>query len=438
MKTLEQTIVRGSRYPDDLIELTGLDLLTSHAHVHGLYCFDTLPDVARLKQTLSAALDRHPTFASTTVVRGQRTFFCRNNNGVRFAVFRSDQALDGEPPATLSLESCTWADKDPHTSRHPDPPSTTSFRIILFTNNRWILAVRNVHSLGDGTAFSQLLRCWAHLYQGRLPPPGGTYPRRHVAALRSQGGQKPSSRFAILPTPNFSILHRRRTNQAKAGTVLVHLPMQELRALLHFGREQAQGMLTSSDLLHALVWKAFGLASDLADDEDSQLYSVFDLRRIAELGIPETYIGNAVIERRATLPFAALRTLPLTDIALHFRQSTKPLQARDIRRDIAFLQREYETGRIDERGTFTHFVRSSMVDCLLGTGLYVNDLRFLPSMDLVFEDRARWFETVPTLGFNTAFIYRHTKMEVSIRAVGMMNWLHRFSGHLRKFLQYAL
>lgn len=179
-------------------------------------------------------------------------------------------------------------------------------------------------------------------------------------------------------------------------------------------------------------------ASDLAGDEDSQLYSVFDLRRIAELGIPETYIGNAVIERRATLQFAALRTLPLTDIALHFRQSTKPLQARDIRRDIAFLQREYETGRIDDRGTFTHFVRSSMVDCLLGTGLYVNDLRFLPGMDLVFEDRARWFETVPTLGFNTAFIYRHTKREVSIRAVGMMNWLHRFSGHLQQFLQYAL
>lgn len=438
MEVLEKTILYGENCPDDFVELTGLDILTGHLSVHGLYYFTVTPDLGRLKRSLAAALSRYPAFAGGLLQQGTRLFVSRNNIGVRFSVFHCTDPLTEHSTARLSLADCPWADTDYHGSLLTGTVPLTSFRITLFPDSHWALVIRNVHSVGDGAALAHLLRCWANLYRTGLPIPGGTHTRRNVAALGIRGGHKPSDQFAVMPSANFNLGRRLQRNRKVYQSTLVHLPPVELEALIQFCKRQTAGLLTSSDVLHALLWKTFALACEFPGGESSQLYSAFDLRRVRGLSIPASYIGNAVLERRARLAFTQLRAGSITDIARHFHRSTKPVDEQDIRRDIAFLQREYEAGHINSEGCFAHFIRSSMVDCLLGTGLFINDLRFIPSSALTFEDRTCWFEAIPALGFNAAFIYLRGDQRISIRIIGHRDWLQPFIELLGQSVRYVI
>lgn len=438
MEVLEESILYAGSGPDDFVELTGLDILTGHLPVHGLYYFTVMPDLDRLKRSLAAALSRYPAFAGGLLQQGTRLFVSRNNSGVRFSIFHCPDPLTEHSIAHLSLAECPFADTDYHGSPLAGTVPLTSFRIALFPNSHWALVIRNVHSIGDGAALAHLLRCWANFYRTGLPIPGGTHSRRNVAALGAQGGHKPSDRFAIMPSANFNLGRRLQRNRKVYRSALVHLPPMEFAALVQYSKRQTAGLLTSSDVLHALLWKTFALASDFPGSESSQLYSAFDLRRVRGLSIPASYVGNAVLERRARLAFTQLRAASVTDIARHFHRSTKPVDEQDIRRDIAFLQREYEAGHIDSEGCFTHFIRSSVVDCLLGTGLFINDLRFIPSSALTFEDRSCWFEAIPALGFNAAFIYLRGDQCISIRIIGHREWLPPFIDLLGQSVRYAI
>lgn len=438
MELLHSSRVRGARYPDDFVELTGLDVLTGHLQIHGLYHFQRPPDLKRLESALSRALDRHPAFGGSLARDGPRQFLHRNNVGVPLTVYYCDTALQSIGRPALSVERSPLISSCDTDIVFDSTTPVTGFQVTLFRSGGWALAVRNTHSVGDGAAFTNLLQSWASYYGRRLPPPGGVFPRQRVASLARGGGQRPAPDFAILPASNFNLAQRRTLNQSEFSSLRLELRASALQALVRHCRSASNARLSSSDVLHALVWKAFARSREEDDFEPSQIYSAFDLRRLPALGVPASYLGNAVLERSATSRLQHLRRGAVAEVAAHYRASVKPVLERDVRRNIAFLQREYEAGHTGTRGGFSHFVRASMVDCLLGSGIFVNDLRFLHLRSLRFDDSAVDFETVPALGFTTAFLYAGVDGNVVVRLVDRSAALKHFGETLTTLASHWL
>lgn len=432
----ELSTVRGKRHHDDFVELTGLDILTEHMNIKGIYYFENKPDIDKLKRSLSRTLDRSPAFAGSLVKDRSRFFIHRNNTGVHFSIINAVSEPEQSPCFPSIPDPALFEPSAPYNVFEAGHP-LTALKIVLFKNNRWALTVSNIHSVGDGVAFIHFLSDWSKLYQNRLPKPGGTFPRSAVAGLGAGAGHKPSSSLSLLPQPNFDLKQRLLSNRQVYQSHWVFLPAKEVSALHHYCQAH-DPTISCSDVLHALLWKGFCQSTRQNDAIISELYSAINLRRGHALGIPETYIGNAVIERSAESYFGEIRRQPVRAIAQTLRHQVRNINADQVRMDIAYLQREYEAGHVDERGRFSSFVRQSVVDCLTETGLFVNDLRYLKCSNLFFEGPLHRFEVIPELGFNTAYIYPLNGSHLPIQIIAHKDYLQDFESSLKENIAFVI
>lgn len=436
MDLLEHSVVKGSIDQPTMTPLSVLDLLTGHSNTGGMYFFRHTPDVEKLKSTLARTLDVHRHFGGSLLQEGGKFYLRSDNTGVGFSVVRSDAKCPEfhAPDSIAERRSLLDADISCHDLINTGAP-LNSFKLIQFRDGCSALGISTTHSVADGAAVSNFMRCWSMLYRGQVPAPLAQHSRDIIDKLALGEGYKPSAKLTIIPPLNFDIGKKILERKTSCGAIDVYVPVDSLAQAVQHCKLSGGAALTSSDVIHAIAWQAFARSTGFCGAETAKMFTIFDIRRVRELGIPQNYDGNALLERSAKASFSDIRNMDLQDVAATYHEQVKPLLPLHIRQDIAFLKREYEHGNVHPQwGKFTNFARACVVDCLDGTGVYVNDMRHLEANRTAFEDETVWYETVVNLGFNTIFVYQKDSDKVHFRYTGSNATLEAFADHLQEII----
>ena len=353
-----------------------------------------------------------------------------------------------------------------------------SFQLTIFNNGHCALLIRHVHSQADGAGAIHFLRNWSRAYRGLPLSRPSSYSRAHVADLATMPGLAPSSKLNIRMRNSLQRSANEPDNEydspqchdpigpgprdsmgpvRDSGSIRVDIPSAALDNFVHDCRRSSRLSLTSSEVLHALVWQSFieahfeplctcttgaqrtsspptaagdGEPAHAATENLYRLYTLFDLRNIESLGIPSDYDGSAVLGRCAKLSAAQLKSLSTPELALAIQRQLKPFTAEEAHTDISYLAREYEQGYIDESGNYANFVIGAWLECRSPGGLIVNDLRRLAVADLCFEEPPARMETLVSGEINMVSIYQNDDGTVTLHYVGERRTLSGFAEHL--------
>jgi hypothetical protein len=439
MEVLSEEIVYASYpAPSQQIPFSPLDLFAGgHLPVGPLYGFRGAIDSDRFRLSLQIALSENPEMGVAIHINEDGIHVMETGNGIELVVQRCDEPmpageavpdlpLDMYPLAYSALTSFDLVDR-----KLP----LLGFRITYFADGGCILGIRTTHSHLDGAALTQILLNLSAIYHGDKPHPP-LIGRSAVEALAGGPGLHPSIAFPVAPghtdTALFFAEHAAVRFEA-SRTPITTTEFSRYKAAVE--RDNIQ--VTSSDLLNAIIWKAWSRIATARDEEASQLYGVFNLRGLPELGIPHHFQGNALLDRAAHLTFGEVRKLPITDIALAYRRQIKPLKAQEIRADIAYLARLQRERCYGKDGTLNGFQRNLYVDLFKKSGLFINDMRLLEISDVRFGDRACWFEQGQ--GHAQGFVALSQQQDnIIIRYDGAGEETARFVTSLREILAQEL
>lgn len=413
-----------------------IDHLTGHVGVSGVYYFPFDPDLARMRESLFEALSAYPMVAGSLFCDEGWCYLDYRGPGVGFSSYSSDQQFCDIFGIGGAAEPLDYVDppvrvQDVFSGRYP----LLSFRVTRFKGGGFALGVRNVHSLMDGVALGHFLSAWSACYGGIRPRGPSTFDRCMLDGLGSGAGRQPSTMFPLMPPANFKVRSVLERSRLHSGSTWIRISSVNCMDLVERVRSLADRSVTLSDILHALVWKSAAASQGYPVGPDFKVYTVFDLRRVPDLNIPGLFFGNAFSEQCLSLSLQELMNRPLHEVSLLFRRQLKPLRMSSIRKDIAFLRRERLKGRIDnETGCFTGFMRRSIVDCLDGSGVYVNDMRSIRKDFSLFGGLVHGFELIPTMGWPFAGIYSLPDGGVSLRYVGYRGGIDGFVNHFMQSL----
>lgn len=427
MKPIVDEIVRPAA-AGALLPLTVLDLISSHVNWVWLFYFRKAPHIDKLLDSLGMLLERRPIMGAALRGEGSTLWLEEAGSGVRFTAFASEQLPPEAEDRPALFPDSELLPPEIHVASVMDgTQAPTSVQLTVFRDGSAVLAVRNVHTFDGVTAFS-LLREWSALYQG-LEPPRHLAPGREVIARLAEGhGRKPGAGFYILPPANFSMGRTVSAAKHGYGATQVRLPAAAVRDAVATCKRAVGFSCSSSDILHAMLWKAFAMSTTADPGEIGRVYPTFNLRGVASLNIPEQFDGNAVIERNAKSRLSDLREMTLPEIVAAYCRQIKPITRFDIGRDIAFLMRECEAGHLDYRKVrFNNFLRGSLLDCIDGTGMFINNLTAIRASELVFETPGVAFEAMSVLGFAMVFVWCANNGDFLFRYVGRRETLAAFA-----------
>jgi shikimate O-hydroxycinnamoyltransferase len=411
--------------------LTCLDIMTGHVNSGSVYFYRTTPDIPRLKQSLQQAIATSPVFASSLRRIGDEFLLYPNEGGISFSVFISDKAAPHADDRNAPLlDDSELVDGDvPYAGIFNGATPLHFLRLTIFSDGSCALGHRNVHSLADGSAIIRFFGRWSALYKGLTPASPSKWPRSEIERLAGAVATRHSPRLSVVARPDIDLPEIMTNNKKNFGSIRTELPIHLLERLVKRCRSLAEQTVSSSDIIHALVWKAFCKATDVDPRQLSRVFSVFDIRRTPDLGIPDDYDGNAILERKAEIGFGAARAMSIHQLAVLFNRQTKPLTAPDVRRDLAFLQGHLAGGMLTRSGNYSDIVRGSLIDCLAGTGIFVNDMRFIRAENLSFDQEPYRHEVLLSPCFCMAII-QQTGEHVRIRYIGPRRTLDAFAAQV--------
>lgn len=395
MQTLAEEIIHGSHgLQPRVIEFSPLDLFVMGHHTHGpIFGFEENIDPARFRRSLVAALDANPEMGAALEVSDSGRHSMRTEAGVQLVL----QRTSGPMPsccsiATLPLQEypLAHASMDPATLIEKKLP-LLGFRITQFDGGGCTLGIRTTHSHIDGISLVNFLVNLGEIYNGGLARSAHTG-RDVIAKLAKGNGLLPSEALHLLPLATDSatgdaIHHGERF--AHTQIVFDHDLFDN-----YIGKIRAEkACIKAADIICALAWKAWALSTNIGRQQNLRLYSIFNLRQLKEWPLGRSYLGNAVIDRRAELDRNTLLNRSVAEIAYCFRRQTKPVKVDDVAKDIAYLARLQQQGDYCQDGCYMGFQRAFMKDMDTKQGLNVNDLRFLQLHHIKFEGPALWYES---------------------------------------------
>jgi len=438
MDQLELSIVKAWEPRNEYIPLSPLDIYLGHYATGGVHFFTEVPDTERMKQALAVALGRHPSFGACMVRESNNIALYCGEPGTKFSVYRSAANCPDfwSSHSLIEPELLAETNSASYTFNCGEPIS--HFRLVIFKDRGCALVIQHVHSQADGAAVIHFLQTWSKAYRGQLLAPHTAYSRAQILRLATASGLKPSAKLNIVSMDRDTPVRDSRRDSGEprdGGAIRIDVAQATLDAALRNCRLASRARLTVSDMLHALIWKCFGLSQNCAAEQSNQLYTLFDLRGIKALGIPQDYEGSAVLGRFAAATYGDIRALELPLLAALFRQQVKPLTAAEACEDISYLASEYASGRINENGNYSNFVIGAWRDCRDERGLVVNDLCTLANADIAFEDRSARIETLVSNEVNMVSIYRNDDGTITFHYVGERSTLPIFAHHLKLLLR---
>lgn len=393
MKTLFTKTVHSSRdTPRQRVEFSPLDLFArGHFPIGMIFGFASRIDGTRFEHSLRAALAANPEMGAIITVDGDGRHALETGHGIELIVQEhAGPAPDRDTISRLSLDEFPLA-RDTRGARElvADSIPVLGFRITYFSGGFCTLGARMTHSHIDGTTLMQFLLSLCAIYNGE--PARALDARRAVIGRLAAGdGLTPSDALPVAPaiSPRDA---RLIANRPRCLCNNIAVPADVMADYLHTQRALAEDV-SSSDILCGLAWKAWAQSSPMAAHRKSRLYGHFNIRHVEGLELSETFLGNALVDRRAELGFGEVRSLPVTELARHYRRQTKPLNKDDIRQDIAYLKRLQHENAYDATGRYTHFARGFDLDGATGQALAINDVRLMRFDRIQFTSEALWYE----------------------------------------------
>lgn len=395
MQTLSDEIVHGShgRAPR-VVEFSPLDLFVMGHHTHGpIFGFEHYIDPDRFRDSLRAALSANPEMGVALEVAGSGRHSMRTEAGVQLVLQRAKGMMPGcQFIATLPLREfpLAHASMDPATLIKKKIP-LLGFRITQFEEGGCTLGVRTTHSHLDGISLVQFLVNLGEIYNGG--PAHSAHTGRHgIAELGKGDGLSPSGALHLLPVEAGPVTSGAIDPDAQFAHTQIVLDQDLFDNYVGKIRAEKAG-IKAADVICALAWKAWALSASTRSHTRLRLYSIFNLRQLKEWPLGRSYLGNAVIDRRAEFDLHALRNRSVAEIAYAFRRQTKPVKVDEVARDIAYLTRLRDGGHYGSDGAYIGFQRAFMSDMAEKRALNVNDLRFLQLHKVKFEGPALWYES---------------------------------------------
>ena len=433
MHTIQEfTIVKGRSATGERIQLSVLDLLIGHLNMAGVYFFQSVPDLPKLKRALAETLDLFPSFGASLVRENGGFYIHQNNTGIGLTVVHcTEPSTDPQYTGPIMLGNPLIDDGLPFEYQMGSGEPVVFLRLTIFADQCCALTLRFIHSLTDGAGMSRFMQAWSAHYRGLEPPAASHADRSFMKQLAAGDGARPSRKFDLRSASEWPVSDRIEVDPADFDVCYVDIEKHLLAAAVQSCRARSALALSSSDIVHALAWKAFARSIDIDANQVGRLHTIFDIRAVAGLSIPENFEGNALFERGAAIALGTLRKLQLHEIAELYNRQVKPLEAGDVRQDIAFLERELAERNIDsDSGRFVRFLRASMVDCMAPSALFINDMRLLKSAEVAFEDRTHRYETAISLGRNFVFVYDRAG-SITFLYTGRKSSTRRFAEELR-------
>jgi hypothetical protein len=416
------------------IEFSPLDLFAGgHLPVGPLYGFHSAIDSDRFRLCLQIALAENPEIGVAVKIKEDGTHVMETGHGIELVIQRCDGPLfAGEAVADLPMEQFPLA-LAPLTSFElvDQKLPLLGFRLTYFDDGGCILGIRTTHSHMDGDALTQVILNLSAIYHGH--PFQRPCCDRSVATRQLNGpGMQPSPAFPVSPghtdTAFFFAENAAVQHESSRTLVSANALDRYVDALNRQGR-----IVSTSDVLNAAIWKAWSHTASAPDEAISRLYGVFNLRLLDGLGIPDIYQGNALLDRAAALTFAQVRTLPIADIALVYRQQIKPLKRDAVTVDITYLARLQREKSYGKDGTLNGFQRNLYFDLYNRCGLLINDTRLLQFDQVRFGEPACWFEQGQGHAHGFAAVSQH-RDEIIIRYDGVGDETARFVAALKSVL----
>lgn len=417
------------------IDFSPLDLFAGgHLPVGPLYGFHTAIDSDRFRMCLQTALAENPEIGVAVNIADDGTHRMVTGRGIELVVQRCNGPLfSGEAVADLPMAEYPLA----------LPPLTSvdlverqlpllGFRLTYFEDGGCILGVRTTHSHMDGTALTQLLLALSAIYNGDVIK-RPFCDRQAVTRLVDGPGIQPSAAFPVAPGHTDTEFFFSANAAVRHESSRTHLSAHALSRYRDTSRRH-DSIVSTSDILNAVIWKAWSRTAAAPNEETARLYGVFNIRQLAELGIPDHFQGNALIDRAAALSFGDVRSLPIDELALKYRQQIKPLKTKDVIADITYLARLQRERSYGKDGTLNGFQRNLYYDLFHRCGLLINDTRLLRFDQVRFGNNACWFEQGQGHAHGFVAISKHHD-DIVIRYDGIGNETANFVAALSSIIE---
>jgi hypothetical protein len=432
MDHLELSIITARNPSGTYIPLSPLDIYLGHYFTGGVHFFTLVPDIERMKSALEVTLGSYPSFGACMVRESNTIGLQCGMTGTEFSVHRSTaNCPDFWSSESLITDDLLASIKSAAYAFNSGEP-VSRFALVIFKDRGCALVIQHIHSQADGSTVINFLEAWSRAYRRQPIKTDTDYSRARILQLATENGVQPSAKLNIT---NGNIAIEEISSSRNGGAIRIDVAEAALSSLLQRSRMNSRIRVSSSDILHALVWKCFGLVQDSEPEQNHRLYTLFDLRGLEALGIPKDYQGSAILGRFAAANYGDIRELDLTTLAALFRRQVKPFTEEEARHDISYLTKQYMNGELNEQGNYANFIIAAWRDCRDKRGLVVNDLRFLAKTDIIFEDRSARMETLVSDEVNMVSIYQNDDGTITFHYVGERPTLQKFANQLKLLLQ---
>lgn len=279
----------GVASPEELV-LTPLDLNAGFTPTKKFLVFPGSLDNQRFEKAFSDTLALFPTHAGRALKRGPDWVIRRCDSGAHYETEHRPDELACRQPLPQLEDNRIFFPKFPLQPNGPEQPlfgiKVTHFR------NHVVVGVTGSHVLGDGAASWLFLHTLANLYSGEPIPmqPDHDRARFYQSALAIAAQQpRPFHIPSMSKLGKIAFVAKCLYGNLAARNISYEIKYADLP---RYGTADVE--ITTQDQIMAMVARDVAAASNHAQ---LTVGSVFSVRRFPELGIDESYVGNAICAR---------------------------------------------------------------------------------------------------------------------------------------------
>lgn len=330
----------GERRPAQ--PLSVLDLMAGVTPVKRAAAFSYRLDAEKLLTSLRACLREFPLFCGRLrePPDGKTVIEC-NDAGLRYTLIDVDRTMPRYGYAQpLKAEFDQLTEPLVHGPINRDEP-IVGIRVTRFLDGT-VIGITNSHVLMDGVGAWLFLERWSQHFRAQLPELEVTFERAPLfQAAQAAKGETPESSLTLGRQP-VSVLRlggfiaRVLLSKLTGATALFHMSAAMLAAQKSqlSARLPAGEWVSTQDVAMSVMVQAVAAATEL---EELQVGTIYEVRRVPELGLSPHYIGNAAAGRTFTARSAELAQDPLK-VARSMRQMASTVTPQRVRDDLKDMQ----------------------------------------------------------------------------------------------------
>lgn len=383
------------------IKLTGLDLMFGLPRSEWVSLYRENIDLDKMISSLHEVLEYFPVLKGRLVRREGHLYVEQFDAGPQIEVLESDSPAPAMGPDVFPfLANGLVPDMLPVPLEEQEKRPIFAVRYIRHSDGRYTVGTSICHGVVDAAAVTAFFAACRKGYFGEpIGPP--ILDRSIVLKLAAEGVTAPTQKSGLMLKPFDMQLFAKPPQPSEFfGMILKEVDHVRLAKRV---KERFEGAFSFNNYLQAMLMKVFAQSSEEKGVSKTHANMSYDLRRMGPAFVPANYFGGATIFRSFSATFDELRLGGLQSIAQRFKELGK-FNPDDVKQDVGYVEAQYESGNINDFGTFSEFLTP-----LLNGGFYINNLLVFgrpevrPTSNLIWSEmplRMPFFVRMATLLLN--------------------------------------